>query len=866
MKNEKKSGNKVFYIVDGNSFAYRAFYGIRPLTGPGGIEVHAVYGFFNMIKRVIKERKPDYFAVAFDSSGPTKRHEKFMAYKEQREKMPESLQQQLKIIKEILDKANISRIEENGLEADDIIASVCFAAKSEGIKSVIVSGDKDLIQLIDKNVLMLKISPSGEEMLGHEEIVKKYGINPAQMTDILALMGDASDNIPGVEGVGEKTAYRLIGEFGNTENLIKNIDEIKPEKLKNKIKNDLDNLKLSRELVALKPDRQWIVDSGFNPEKCDVKKINFLALNHEFIKLNFKSLVDNEMVKKDYEENDFLKKEKIFSKTNKNAEDIQSVFFCGEGNELIFSSFGKKFYFKKFEDAFLIDPKKILITNSGKEIYKILPDYKGEIWDVSLMSYLLQPDRNYPDFSNIFSEYLGNGFVSYDELAGKGAKKIMVELLSDKQKEEYANPYLANSGQLKDILLQKLKEEEMLRLYKEIELPTSKVLAEMEKTGLRIDAAYLGELDNEIGMEVRKCEEKIHKIAGENFNINSPKQLGFILFEKLKLPAMKKNKTGYSTDAEVLSNLEEKHIIINEILNYRALVKLKTGFIDAISGYMDKNSMIYPVYNQDVASTGRLSSSKPNIQNIPVRGEESRGIRKIFVPLKGHDLILKADYSQIELRILAHFSNDEKLIEAFRKGDDIHSITGCGIFGVEPEKLTSEMRRFAKTINFGIIYGISPFGLAKQLKVSNKKASEYIDSFFMNFPNVAKYQKTLVESVKRDGYVSTIFGRRRKFPEINSQNRVIREFAERGAINAPIQGSAADIIKVAMIKINERMNLKKMESKMLLQVHDELVFSVKNGELDEVKKIAVDFMENAVRLKVPLIVNTGTGKNWHEAG
>jgi len=857
-----------FYIIDGNSFAYRAFYGIRPLTGPGGMEVHAVYGFFNMIKRIIKNRQPDYFTVAFDSSGPTKRHEKFTAYKEQREAMPDSLREQLKMIKQVLDKGAITRIEEPGLEADDIIASACSKAASEGIKSVIVSGDKDLIQLIDSDISMLKVSPFGEEMLGPDEVKKKYGIEPEQMTDILALMGDASDNIPGVEGVGEKTAYKLVNEFGTTENLIKKIESIEPEKLKNKIKNGLDDLKLSHELVLLKPDKEWLKKSGFRPENCLLENINRQALNSEFARFNFKSLVDHDVPAAKAESSiEAAAPVKKKARVNKDDGGAQALFFCGESNELMITSFGKGQYFRGMgSDINLLDPEKSLVTNSAKEIYKMLPDYKGRIWDISLMSYLTQPDRHYPDFFFVFSEYMGAGFMSFDELAGKGAKKIMVELLGEKQILAYSAPYMEKSAELLDILRQKLEEEGLISLYEEIEIPTSRVLAEMEKTGLRIDGAYLKELDEKTGREAAKAEKKIQALAGEEFNVNSPKQLGTVLFEKLKLPAQKKTKTGYSTDAEVLSNLEQMHEIVPEILNYRTLIKLKTGFLEAILGYMDKNSMIYPVYNQDVAATGRLSSSNPNIQNIPARGEEGRGIRKIFVPLKGHDAILKADYSQIELRILAHSSGDKRLTEAFKKGEDIHTITGCEIFGVKPDKLTGDMRRFAKTVNFGIVYGISPFGLAKQLKVNNREAAGYIDRFFLTFPGVAKYQEELIEKARHDGYVTTIFGRKRKFPEINSQNRVIREFAERGAINAPIQGSAADIMKVAMIGINEKMRLSGFESRMLVQVHDELVFSVKKGEMDKLRELAVNCMEKAADLSVPLTVNTGTGGNWYEAG
>jgi DNA polymerase-1 len=872
---------KTFYIVDGNGYAYRAFYAMPPLTARDGTEIHALFGFYNMVMKLLRTKKPDYFALTFDHPKPTFRHKMYAEYKAQREKMPESLRTQMGLIKETAKNGNLPAFEIEGYEADDIMAAAAALASPE-LKVVIITSDKDIMQLVNDNVSILKFGRQEEIFITPEKIAADYGISPPLVADVLALMGDASDNIPGVEGIGEKSAYKLVQEFGTIENLYKNIERVKADRQREKLKAGEKEARLSKELALLKPDRALLEKLELSLKSCSTALIDMEALNNEFVNYNFRSLVadrslffsaaaesaapaetGHEPVKNAARQAGKKELEKIAS-----SKKLAILFDRGDdGMKLVSIKAGDENYFIHGDDfhGINLEGKKV-VTNSTKELLKSCGSYPAEASDIMLMAYLLNPDKVKPHHSFVFSEYLGGFYPSYDDAAGKGAKRENSKEAGPEKIAEYAGKNLEAAYKTAEILLKKIDEAGLKSVYLDIEIPLAKVLSEMELMGLKIDTLFLGELIKKTAAEVVRMEKNIYREAGMEFNINSPKQLGEVLFDKLNLPKQKKTKTGYSTDNEVLLALENGHAVVADILRYRTLNKLKTGFLEAIMEKTSADGKLYPDYNQSVTATGRLSSSNPNIQNIPVRGEEGREIRKIFIPLEKKELLIKADYSQIELRILAHFSGDEKLIDAFIKGGDIHSLTASEVFGIPVDFLTKEHRRAAKTINFGIVYGISPFGLAKQLQVTNYEAKRYIDSFFTTFPGVKKYQEDTIKAAREDGFVSTLSGRKRFMADINSSNRTIREFAERAAINAPIQGTAADIIKIAMILINEEFKKRDFDAKMILQVHDELVFSVSKKETGPVKESVKNIMENAMKIDVPLTVTMGQGDNWYECG
>lgn len=872
---ERKKGS--VYIVDGHSYAYRAFYGLPPMIAPDGSEVHAVYGFYGMIKKIIREKKPHAVVIVFDHPKPTKKHEMFRDYKAQREKMPESLGRQIEYLKKTSAEYGFSVFEKEGYEADDIIASAAYYAVEAGFKSVILTSDKDMMQLVNKDISILKFGKKEEILLSPETIKERFGIAPSQVADLLALMGDASDNIPGVKGIGEKTAYKLIKEYGTIDGILKNMELIKPDKTAALIKAGMEDMMLSLKLAKLTADSKLAENIGFSPEAGSIGKVDFPGLNAELRKLGFKSMMFDAPgeaagipIKKDE------------SGVNASACGLQDLFKGLEGRGEIAVFFEKN----RGEDVVFGGVKgdcrycayhgesmaewlasKKIITNSSGRIFRavkgIAPD---KVSDLALKSYLLDPERPFKGISGIMTRHTGDLFYSADDIAGKDRKNAGI---AEGDRGGIGKVFCAitdYAGAVSDKLDAELKEKGIDKIYDEMEIPLSAVLAKMEERGLRIDRKFLDELSARTQDELLKLEKSIHNRAGKEFNINSPRQLGEVLFEVLGLPAGKKTKTGHSTDNEVLSDLEAMHPVVPLILRYRMLAKLKGGFIDAISEYAAKDGFIYPVYNRTATSTGRLSSSGPNIQNIPVRGEEGKELRKIFIPQQDAGIMLKADYSQIELRILAHFSGDKKLASAFKEGRDIHAETAKEIFGLTEDFLTSGHRRVAKTINFGIIYGISAFGLAKQLKVSNHEASGYIDRFFKTFPGVKGYQENLVASARKKGYVETLAGRKRFMGEINSHNRTIREFAERAAINAPIQGTAADIIKNAMIEIDSIIDRDYNDVFMILQVHDELVFSLPKSRLKRFKQDVVETMKKAAKLDVPVEVTAGEGASWYECG
>ncbi len=867
--------NKTMYVIDGNSYAYRFFYAIPPLTAKDGMEVHAVFGFFNMIKKLFKEKKPDYISVVFDSPVPTFRHKIYEEYKIQREKMPESLRNQIKIIKEICEKTGIQVFQYEGYEADDIIANLSVKLSKENIKVMIMTSDKDMIQIVNDNVYIYKIGKDMETILTPENVKEKYGIEPHEIVDVLALMGDSSDNIPGVKGIGEKTAIKLVKQYKNVNNILQHVDEIKPEKIRESIKQSTDVIKLSRKLAILNIDDTIPDRIGFSLEKCSVDNINRDLLENEFLRYNFKSLVSDNKINQEAGMA-AMPAGNIFS-FNEIAEEIQkqktiALFFMGNERkpELLIIGFENQAYyifgkdFKTIPDCFY---KKNIVTNSAKTIFfHSNGQNAGTIYDLMLISYILHSEKTYRDVSHVFTEYLGGNYLSYDDVSGKGAKKVSIENVDKKILSLYAGSVVKASFLILPELTKKMKVESLENVYYDIELPLAKVLCIMEKTGLKIDVNYLNLLIEKFNSKINELEKSIYEKAGCTFNLNSPKQLSDVLFNKLNLQKVKKIKTGFSTNNEVLLMLQNAHPVVQEIINYRTFSKIKTSFLDVILNFTDENSKIFPYYNQTVAATGRLSSSEPNIQNIPVRDEEGREIRKVFIPLNKGDIIIKADYSQIELRILAHFSNDEKLIEYFLSDKDIHTMTAAEIFGINEKDVIENQRRVAKTINFGIIYGMSSYGMSRELKIPLKQAAFYIEKFFQTYKNVRKYQEEMINFAQKNGYVETLLGRKRYVPDINSSNKTMREFAERIAINSPIQGTAADVIKKAMIEIVDLFIKDKLKSKMILQVHDELVFSVNVEEKEKIKTEVKRIMENVIKLNVPLKIKTGEGKNWYECG
>jgi DNA polymerase-1 len=877
---------KTFYVIDGNGYAYRAFFAMPPLTAKDGVEIHAVFGFYNMIMKVIRNKKPDYLALTFDHPKPTFRHKMYDQYKIQREKMPESLRLQMRLIKETAKEANIPVFEIEGYEADDIMAAAA-ALSGPDLKVTIITSDKDMMQVVNDNVSILKYVKSEEIILTPEKIRADFGIEPPLVADVLALMGDASDNIPGVDGIGEKTAYSLVREFGTVESLYSDLSRVKQEKQRQRLKDGEKDAKLSKSLSILKPDQELLNTIDLSLKSCSTALIDFDTLNNEFISYNFKSLItDKNVIFKGQKsvnkgvESSVAKPAAIVQKGDARELDSAGMEVINSAKKIVLlfdrdddvmdlvsvMAGDKCFYIHGNDFKSLNVDKKEIITNSVKEMYKTCEGTPVSASDLMLMAYLLDPEKPKASHSLVFSQYLDGLYISYEDAAGKGTKKTVSNEVAPEKLAEYSSANLKAALEVSGILEKEIKKAGLDHVYQSIELPLAKVLSEMEICGLKIDSVYLEELIKKTGTEIGLIEKRIYKEAGGELNINSPKQLGELLFEKLNLPKQKKTKTGYSTDNEVLSALENRHTIVADILRYRTLNKLKTGFLEAIKIRLKDKQMLYPVYNQSVTATGRLSSSNPNIQNIPVRGDDGKEIRKIFVPLNRKETLVKADYSQVELRILAHFSGDEKMKEVFSSGGDIHSLTASEVFGLPPEFLTKDHRRAAKTINFGIVYGISPYGLAKQLGVSNHEAAGYIDRFFLTFPGVLKYQFDTKKSAALNGYVETLTGRRRYMADINSSNRNVREFAERAAINAPIQGTAADIIKIAMININQEFKKSGISAKMILQVHDELVFSVNAGEKEAVKKIVKEKMEGAITISVPLDVTMGEGENWYECG
>ena len=837
--------NKRLYLIDATGFCYRAFYGLQNLSTSSGQPTNAIYGFVKILDKMLKVEKPEYLAACFDVSRDTFRQKKFAEYKIQRPPMPDELGSQIPWIKKIISAYGIAILEKEGFEADDVIATLAKKAGDQGISTTIVSSDKDMLQLVNKNVEVFSPYKDEGTLYDEDKVIQRYGIKPSAIPDIIALMGDNADNIPGVSGIGEKTAVKLIKEFGSVENLIKNLDTLKQGKLKESIKAEIKILRLSKELAVL----------GSRPEikigiaETRVEEPDLDELFKLFKQFEFKSLLRSLPVqeKRCDIKVDTLKDKDFADLAIKEKE----IFLYLADNQEMFFSLGDKIFKLSSPGA---QTKKVLSDSSIKKSGHDLKttriklkdcgvDLGGMYFDTMIAAYLLNPSGGGFDLEDISWEYLQARFAAPVEAAT--SITAIVRLKQKLQKE--------------------LHNKSLDKLFYDIEMPLVEVLAQMEINGIKIDRKVLKGLSEDLGKKLKKLTKEIYSTSGTDFNINSPKQLREILFEKLKLPVVKKTKTGPSTNEEVLRKLAKKHKLPAMLLEYRQLMKLKSTYIDALPELADKlTSRIHTSFKQTGTETGRLSSANPNLQNLPIRTDLGSQIRRaVIVSAAGWDLV-SCDYSQVELRILAHLCGDQRLIEAFRDGKDIHKITASLIYDIKETDVDDQMREVAKRINFGIVYGLSAYGLSRDLNISFEDAQQFIDAYFLRYPKVKEYIEEQITRAREEGFVTTILGRRRYLPEINSSNMAIRALSERQAVNTPIQGSASDLIKLAMVNIYHQIQEKKLKTAMLLQVHDELVFEVPQDELKESIELIRERMESALKLKVPITVTVKKGKNWLE--
>lgn len=872
-----------FIVVDGNSLAHRAFYALPLLTNRQGEFTNAAYGFTTMLFKVLAQEKPDYVAVAFDKGKITFRHEQYQEYKGHRKSTPAELRPQFPLIKKILGAMKIAVYEMEGYEADDLIGTLVKEGEKEGFYNLIITGDRDALQLVSPqtHVLLTRKGFSQVELYDAQTIEEKYGLKPEQMIDLKGLMGDASDNIPGVPGIGEKTALKLVTQFASVENLLDRLDQLDGKKLAEKLGAYREQALLSKQLATI--DCCVPLDPCW--DRCCYRKPDYQQLLAIFKDLEFKSLIKD--VLEEMKNNSPVHKQQEELKDPvtilDNQEEIKNFLSCLEGDVVavypllagtdyltapilaigLAGQGGAGAFSWRDDDDWRAKITVIQSQLENEHVKLLLHDAKsasvafrrrgitlqGIFGDTMLAAYLLNPTASTHSLPDIALEHLNEALVDEDDIhliAGHRARAIY---------------------RLSEVLHEKLRLADMEGLYRQLELPLTSVLAKMELEGVALDSRELEAMGQELSAGIEHLTAEIYELAGEEFNLNSPKQLGFILFEKLGLPPLKKTKTGYSTDAEVLESLASKHVIAAKLLEYRQLVKLKSTYIDGLKNLMDPHTgKVHTTFNQTITATGRLSSTEPNLQNIPVRLEAGRRIRKAFIPAVPGHLLLAADYSQIELRVLAHISEDPGLIDAFNHHQDIHTRTAAEVFGVAMEDVTPDMRRQAKAVNFGIVYGISDFGLARDLGISRKQAKHFIERYFDRYPGVKAYMEAIVAQAREDGYVTTLLKRRRYLPDIFSPNRNIRSFGERTAMNTPIQGSAADIIKLAMLKVDKALAELGLQTKMLLQVHDELILEVPGHELETVISLVREAMEQAYPLKVPLEVDIKYGSNWYDMG
>ena len=901
-----KSGKLV--LIDGHSILNRAFYGVPELTNAKGLHTNAVYGFLNIMFKILEEEKPDYLAVAFDVHAPTFRHKMYDAYKGTRKPMPEELREQVPVMKDVLRAMHVVIMECEGLEADDILGTLAKKAEAEGMEVSLVSGDRDLLQISDEHIKIripkTKMGKTEIEDYYPEDVVKAYQVTPLQFIDLKALMGDTADNIPGVPKVGQKTAMELMVQYGSLENIYAHVEEISKKSIRESLMENKDLADLSKTLATIKIDSDVELDyeaaraeGYFTPEAYQLfKQLEFKNMLSRFENGNnggsdelVKSFVQLESQK---EFLDKLKKIESGSRVglylavekDKNAgtEKLFGAAVCISQQETFFfavrqpeneqlSLFGESN--RNFED---VDTEALRAALSGlsgraeiatfdikKQYAWLNQDSTDRYFDILIGAYLLNPLKSDYDFETIASEHLGLVIPGRAESLGKLKTGEAAKQIPEKF-AEYCCYGAYVSRMAADVLEEKLRDTGMDKLMRDMEMPLSLVLYDMEKEGVEVRREELKAYGDALTARIEELEASIHAQAGVEFNINSPKQLGEVLFETMHIPGGKKTKTGYSTAADVLEKLAEDYPIVKDILEYRGLTKLKSTYAEGLAAYIGEDKRIHTNFNQTITATGRISSTEPNLQNIPMRMELGRRIRKVFVPRTGYEF-MDADYSQIELRVLAHMSGDEQLIDAYRTEQDIHRITAAKVFHTPFEEVTDLQRRNAKAVNFGIVYGISSFGLSQDLSISRKEAAEYIEQYFATYPKVKEFLDRLVEDAKKQGYTTTMFGRRRPIPELSSSNFMQRSFGERVAMNSPIQGTAADIIKIAMIRVWRALRERGLKSKLILQVHDELVIETLLEEEEQVRQILSENMKAAADLAVTLEIDLHTGENWYEA-
>lgn len=892
-------------LIDGNSIINRAFYGIPDLTNSEGKHTNAVYGFLNILFKILDEEKPQYVMVAFDVKQPTFRHKMYAEYKGTRKPMPEELREQVPLLKEVLDSMGIARIELPGYEADDILGTVAKQSEAKGMAVSLISGDRDMLQLATDQIKIRipKTKRGGTEIEDYytREVVEKYGVAPVQIIDLKGLMGDASDNIPGVPGIGEKGAAKIIGQFGSVENAIAHLEDVVPPKAKKALAEHMDLAKLSKVLATINTETPIV----YSLKDCQIGNLYTKEAYAIVKRLEFKSML------KRFSQAEVQKQQEEFKHNIHTAAGLEEA-------ELLFTRLGKcaekpKFYlgYAVFSDkgtffgislsfrekasspveTWILEKDQMFLTEEFllrrmknilegrcctavhrlKAIFPVFESVHMDMdkvvqngnFDLSLAAYLCNPRKDTYDPEDIANDYGGHCIAGYAERFGKNTMKTVAELMPETFRE-YMAEMSYEAWFAFPVLDRKLLELGMDQLYREIELPLTLTLYEMEQRGILVNAEELKKYGQKLSEKIVVLEKEIYELAGEEFNINSPKQLGVVLFEKLKLPFGKKTKTGYSTSADILENLRTEHPLVDKILEYRQLAKLKSTYADGLAAFISEDGRIHGKFHQTITATGRISSTEPNLQNIPIRMEIGRQIRKVFIPQEGY-VFLDADYSQIELRVLAHMSGDETLIEAYRHARDIHALTASQVFHVPIEEVTPLQRRNAKAVNFGIVYGISSFGLGQDLNISKKEAAEYMEKYFASYPKIKEFLDGLVVSAKKTGNAVTIFGRKRPVPELLSGNFMQRSFGERIAMNSPIQGTAADIIKIAMNRVNHALKSGGFRSRLLLQIHDELLVETAEDEIEAVKEILQREMQGAAELSVPLSADVEQGMSWYEA-
>lgn len=891
--NDHSTQEKIM-LIDGHSILHRAFYGVPLLTNSKGLYTNAIYGFLNIFYKLIEEEQPKYIGVAFDLKQPTFRHEEFEDYKGHRKQMPNELKMQIPIVKDILDAMGVMRFEMSGYEADDILGTLAKKSEDIGFLPVIVSGDRDLLQLAtDKIKIRIPKTVRGQtevEDYYAKDVINKYGVTPKEFIEVKGLMGDPSDNIPGVPGIGEKTATKIIQKYQTIEEAILHAKEIKPKRASENLEIYKEQARMSKFLATICTD----CPISFEPSNMRLQSL-MNEKTYEMLKeLEFRSILERFSFG-DLSSSSFLKSAVLEKGKKINSvellqkwinhigdisiltylmliekEEIKGIGFIGESLAPIWIEISdtlsseQMFFILKpiFENESIYK-----ITHQAKMSIRFLWKYgvqlKGLAFDTMIGAYLLNPLKEHYGYDDLARDFLNEVYPSEEEILGKGKQQKSLMDLPEEEKMNYIYKQLDIVARSKQVIEKKIKENYQETLYYDIELPLIEVLASMEEYGLQIDTEILKEYAKKLDDQLYNLTQAIYSLAGETFNINSPKQLGSILFEKLQLPPIKKTKTGYSTAADVLEKLVSYHEIVEKILDYRQLMKLKTTYADGLFAVINpQTDKVHSTFHQTITATGRISSSEPNLQNIPIKLALGREIRKAFIPSSEEYVFIDADYSQIELRVLAHISQDKTLIQAFKENQDIHRLTASQVFKIPFEQVTEQQRSNAKAVNFGIVYGISAFSLSQDLKISKKEADQYIQGYFEKYPKVKEYLDRTIVQAKETGYVSTLFERRRPMSELHSSNFVQRSFGERVAMNMPIQGTAADIIKIAMVHVYKEFQKRNLRSRLILQVHDELLIEAHMDEVEEVKQIVKDIMENAVQLDVPLEVDMKEGHSW----